>query len=54
MLRSFWCAMIAAMTLRFLNPFGSGKIVLFEVTYDRVRSPCSLPFGCVAHSSGLC
>ncbi|GJN91695.1 hypothetical protein Rhopal_004718-T1 [Rhodotorula paludigena] len=35
MLRSFWCAMIAAMTLRFLNPFGSGKIVLFEVTYDR-------------------
>lgn len=35
MLRSFWCAMIAAMTLKILNPFGSGKIVLFEVKYDR-------------------
>ncbi|GAA5980042.1 hypothetical protein JCM10908_001509 [Rhodotorula pacifica] len=35
MLRSFWCAMIAAMTLKILNPFGSGKIVLFAVTYDR-------------------
>lgn len=27
--------MIAAMTLKFLDPFGSGKIVLFQVTYDR-------------------
>ncbi|KAM0755539.1 hypothetical protein T439DRAFT_341321 [Meredithblackwellia eburnea MCA 4105] len=35
MWRSFWCAMIAAGTLRLLDPFGSGKIVLFEVTYDR-------------------
>lgn len=35
MLRSFWCAMVAAMTLKMLNPFGSGKIVLFAVTYDR-------------------
>ncbi|KAL8283151.1 hypothetical protein RQP46_005929 [Phenoliferia psychrophenolica] len=35
MWRSFWCAMIAAMTLKVLDPFGSGKIVLFEVTYDR-------------------
>jgi chloride channel 3/4/5 len=39
---SFFCAMIAAMTLRFLDPFGTGKIVLFQVTYDRVReSYCS-------------
>ncbi|KWU43642.1 hypothetical protein RHOSPDRAFT_9120, partial [Rhodotorula sp. JG-1b] len=35
MLRSFWCAMIAALTLKVLNPFGSGKIVLFAITYDR-------------------
>ncbi|GAA5978499.1 hypothetical protein JCM11641_007964 [Rhodosporidiobolus odoratus] len=35
MLRSFFCAMIAAMTLKLLNPFGSGKIVLFAVTYDK-------------------
>ncbi|ORY75039.1 chloride channel [Leucosporidium creatinivorum] len=35
MVRSFWCAMIAAMSLKILDPFGSGKIVLFAVTYDR-------------------
>lgn len=28
--------MIAAVTLRFLNPFGTGKVVLFQVTYDKV------------------
>ena len=33
---SFFCAMIAAMTLRFLDPFGTGKLVLFQVTYDKV------------------
>ena len=31
-------AMVAAMTLRFLDPFGSGKLVLFQVTYDKVGS----------------
>lgn len=31
MFRSFVCAMVAAMTLKLLDPFGSGKIVLFEV-----------------------
>lgn len=35
MFRSFVCAMIAATILKFLNPFGTGKIVLFEVTYDK-------------------
>lgn len=34
--RSFFCAMIAAATLRFLDPFGTGKLVLFQVTYDKV------------------
>lgn len=34
---SFFCAMVAAMTLRFLDPFGSGKLVLFQVTYDKVK-----------------
>lgn len=33
--------MIAAMTLRFLDPFGTGKLVLFQVTYDKV---CSFTF----------
>ncbi|KAG1752982.1 chloride channel [Suillus lakei] len=32
---AFFCAMIAAVTLRFLNPFGTGKVVLFQVTYDK-------------------
>ena len=35
MWRSFFCAMIAAATLKFLNPFGTGKIVIFQVTYDQ-------------------
>ena len=35
-LNSFFCAMIAAMTLKFLDPFGTGKLVLFQVTYDKV------------------
>ena len=34
---SFFCAMIAAITLRFLDPFGTGKLVLFQVRYDKVR-----------------
>lgn len=33
---SFFCAMVAAMTLKFLDPFGSGKLVLLQVTYDKV------------------
>jgi hypothetical protein len=33
--------MVAAMTLRFLDPFGTGKLVLFQVTYDKV---CKSPF----------
>ncbi|KZO95441.1 hypothetical protein CALVIDRAFT_516238 [Calocera viscosa TUFC12733] len=35
MWRSFFCALIAAVTLKFLDPFGTGKIVLFKVTYDK-------------------
>ncbi|KAJ3504402.1 hypothetical protein NLJ89_g7954 [Agrocybe chaxingu] len=34
MWRSFFCAMIAAITLKMLDPFGTGKLVLFQVTYD--------------------
>jgi len=28
--------MVAAITLKMLDPFGTGKLVLFQVTYDRV------------------
>jgi hypothetical protein len=38
MLRSFWCAAIAATTLKFLDPFRKGQIVLFAVSYDKVNS----------------
>lgn len=32
---SFVCAMIAAITLQLLDPFRTGKVVLFAVTYER-------------------
>ena len=35
MWRSFFCAMVAAVTLRILNPFRTDKLVLFQVGYDR-------------------
>ena len=31
--------MIAAITLKMLDPFGTGKLVLFQVTYDKVCRP---------------
>ncbi|ORX84354.1 hypothetical protein K493DRAFT_239296 [Basidiobolus meristosporus CBS 931.73] len=34
MIRSFFCAFTAAMTLKLINPFRTGKIVMFQVTYD--------------------
>jgi hypothetical protein len=41
MIRSFACALLAAITLKALNPFHNGRIVLFEVTYD--RDTCAAP-----------
>ncbi|KAJ5484118.1 H(+)/Cl(-) exchange transporter 3 [Penicillium diatomitis] len=35
MWRSFVCAMVAAVTLQAVNPFRTGKIVLYQVTYTR-------------------
>jgi chloride channel 3/4/5 len=35
MWQSFVCAMVAAVTLHALNPFRTGKIVLYQVTYTR-------------------
>lgn len=34
MWRSFFCSLIAATTLRTLNPLGTGRLVLFQVEYD--------------------
>ncbi|KLO20320.1 Cl-channel protein [Schizopora paradoxa] len=35
MWRSFFCALVATVTLSVMNPFRTGKLVLFQVTYDR-------------------
>lgn len=35
MLRSFVCALIAALSLKLINPFGTGKTVLFEISFDK-------------------
>ncbi|KAE8216201.1 hypothetical protein CF327_g645 [Tilletia walkeri] len=35
MWRSFLCALAATVTLSFMNPFRTGKLVLFQVSYDR-------------------
>lgn len=32
---SFLCAMISSLTLQLVNPFGSGKSVLFQVLFHR-------------------
>ncbi|RKU47989.1 hypothetical protein DL546_004978 [Coniochaeta pulveracea] len=31
--RTFFCCITAALTLKFLNPYGTGKIVMFQVRY---------------------
>ncbi|KAI0786594.1 chloride channel [Abortiporus biennis] len=35
MWRSFFCALVATVTLSAMNPYRSGKLVLFQITYDR-------------------
>ncbi|KAI0688187.1 Cl-channel protein [Cytidiella melzeri] len=35
MWRSFFCALVATVALSAMNPYRSGKLVLFQVTYDR-------------------
>jgi chloride channel 3/4/5 len=38
--------MIAAITLKALDPFGTGKLVLFQVTYDKVLLNAHSSRGC--------
>jgi chloride channel 3/4/5 len=35
MWRSFFCALVGSMTLKLINPFRTGKTVLFEVTFNK-------------------
>lgn len=32
--RSFFCAMVAAFTLGYMNPYGTGRLVMFYVEYS--------------------
>lgn len=34
MWRSFFCALVAAGTVRMINPLGGGKVVLFQVEWE--------------------
>ncbi|KAI9105517.1 chloride channel [Phlyctochytrium arcticum] len=44
MWRSFFCAMVAALSLQLVNPFRTGKLVLFAVEYKRAWRGFELPF----------
>nr|KAJ3419505.1 hypothetical protein HK105_006864 [Polyrhizophydium stewartii] len=44
MWRSFFMAMVAAISLQLVNPFRTGKLVLFQVTYNRDWHGFELPF----------
>ena len=54
MWRTFFCAMLAAVTLKFLDPFGTGKIVLFQVTYDKDWHAYELFFFLLLGVFGVC
>lgn len=44
MWRSFVCALVATFTLSAMNPFRTGKLVLFQVSYDRDWHYFEIPF----------
>ncbi|KAG0227618.1 glycerol ethanol, ferric requiring protein [Actinomortierella wolfii] len=35
MWRSFFCALVGTVTLQYVNPYRTGKLVMFQVSYDR-------------------
>ena len=54
MWNSFVAAMVAAVSLSFLNPFRTGNLVLFQVVYDRVWHRFELvPFAVLGVFGGL-
>ncbi|ANB13084.1 Gef1p [Sugiyamaella lignohabitans] len=51
---SFVCAMVAAVSLQYMNPFRTGKLVLFQVVYDRIWHRFELlPFAFIGVLGGL-
>jgi chloride channel 3/4/5 len=54
MYKSFYMAMVSAITLRLLNPYGTGKLVLFQVNVKRTWYLFELPvFGLLGVLGGL-
>ncbi|KAI8841644.1 chloride channel [Chytriomyces cf. hyalinus JEL632] len=54
MWRSFLCSCVAAVTLKILNPFGSGRLVKFQVAYERDWRDFELiPFAILGVMGGL-
>jgi len=52
--RSFYCAAVAAIVLAYMNPFHTGKLVLFQVKYTNSWSSFEMfPFFLVAVLGGL-
>ena len=52
--RSFYCALVAAVTLRLLDPFGTGRLVKFQVTSESRWNPVELvPFALLGSLGGL-
>lgn len=43
-LKSYFCALVAVSTLATINPFRTGQLVLFEVTYDKNWHYFEIPF----------
>ncbi|KAG6366313.1 hypothetical protein INS49_000490 [Diaporthe citri] len=44
MWRSYFCALVATVVLAFMNPFRTGQLVMFQVTYDRSWHFFETPF----------
>ena len=54
MWQSFVCAMVAAVTLQAFNPFRTGKLVLYQVTYHSGWKPFEMvPFAVIGLLGGL-
>ncbi|CAG8804062.1 22005_t:CDS:2, partial [Dentiscutata erythropus] len=47
MWRSFFCALVATVVLQGMNPFRTGKLVMFQVTYDREWHFFEIIFFCI-------
>jgi chloride channel 3/4/5 len=53
MLRSYFCALVAALTIKSINPLGNGKLVPFQVRYTSDWTPIEIfPFICLGLVGG--